>query len=399
MLGGLNFGYTMAYSSPARESIFHDFPDDVDSVNKALFTASTSAWAILGPFITGALLHRVGRRPLTIFYGFCGAFFWLLFFLVKPIGFPFAIIVRCLCGLLIGATSALMPLYMVELAPPRWKSFFGTLNQLGISSGWVVCYGVATKVKSWLGLAGIGAGIPLLLGIGTCFIPESPAVLELEQFSVGDPGSTLLAGGRLPWLVVCALLMLFQQMTGVNIVLMNLTDNSEDPVKTSILPSLAQVVACFCGAFLIAKIGPRVIWFISCFGSGVADIVRVILEKNGKDTVIVTYVFLAFFGVGCGPIPWFFVPERFTAPVRATAMAIIATINWIFAFVVIVVTAAAWQTINNHRLIEYSVFGGFSLLGALFGLCMVFNPEDEAKEGQKMYPDHEIYTDLVPNKD
>jgi MFS family permease len=378
-----------------------EFPA-ISSGQWSLFTAATSAAAIAGPLITGVLLRWVGRRPLTFVYSVCGTFFWLLFLAVKANTFTLGIVVRSLCGLLNGAISALSPLYLVEISPPESTGFFGTLNQLGISFGWVVCYTAAIPLDSdWRALAGIGAAVPALLAVLVWFIPESPALAELKDaHGPGEHASTICAKKWLWWLFVCGMLMLFQQTTGINIVLMYLTSffggddsGSDFSLLASALSSIAQVIACLFGAFLIERIGRRMMWFVSLLGIGVTDLLYAISRINADQSgerwpnwvvIVIIFVFIFCFGLGAGPIPWFFVPERFPTALRATGMAIIATLNWVFAFVLIEI-----REVVSHALNQWPAFVAFAVLsfgGAVFGLFFVFNPEKAAKKNQLLVP-------------
>jgi hypothetical protein len=55
---------------------------------------------------------------------------------------------------------------------------------------------------------------------------------------------------------------------------------------------------------------------------------------NYVPTIIIFLCMMAF-GIGAGPIPWFIVPEMFPTAVRAAAVAVAVTSNWVFTFVAI----------------------------------------------------------------
>jgi SP family xylose:H+ symportor-like MFS transporter len=200
--------------------------------------------------------------------------------------------------------------------------------------------------------------------------------------------------------------MLFQQTTGVNIVLMYLTaffgedeTGGDFSMLASALSSIAQVIAGLFGAFLIERIGRRMMWFISLTGIGIADLLYAISRVRMEDKapwpdwaiILIVFMFIFCFGLGAGPIPWFFVPERFPTTLRATGMAIIGTLNWVFAFALIII-----REVMHDRINQWPVFITFALLsfgGAVFGLFFVFNPEKAAKKNQTLYPG--IFDDLM----
>jgi MFS family permease len=396
MLGGLNFGYTMAYGLPASTSI-HETLGNSSSKKSQWFTLSTPLAAIAGPAITGISLHWVGRRTLTIVYGVAAAAVWLLFLWeARETQFPVFIVARGLSGLVTGAFSALIPMYLVEISPPQATGFFGTLNQLGIAAGWVVCYTAAIPLGDHRALAVIGAVFPALLAILVLvFVPADAVREEVDPLMLPDDDK-LLSPRWLWWLFVCTLLMLFQQTTGINVVLMYLTQFFEGPdaqsddfnLFASSLSSIAQVVSCLFGAFLIAKFGRRFIWMISMVGIGVTDLWYAVEGTHNWVGVVVTFVFLLSFGFGAGPIPWFFPAERFPGRLRPTAMAIIATMNWVFAFVIIGLRELVPSLAASGRVTTwlFSVFTLLSFAGALFGYYFVVNTQAAAKKDAEIVP-------------
>jgi MFS family permease len=199
--------------------------------------------------------------------------------------------------------------------------------------------------------------------------------------------------------------MLFQQTTGVNVVLMSLTQLFEEPgnpndvqLLTSSLTSLAQVVACLLGAFLIEHIGRRIIWVASMTGIGIADLLYALSRPPTKAlpdwaVVIIIFFFEFSFGLGAGPVPWFFVPEIFPLAVRSSAMAIIATLNWAFAFILIEVRELLADNGQMNTWPWFTAFSVTSFGGALFGHYFVRNPDEGAKKRQILYP--EIYDAMI----
>jgi MFS family permease len=403
MLSGVNFGFNMAYSVPAVHSMQADFPSITGSDTRwKYFTVSTSAFAIAGPLISGLFLKCVGRRTLSFVYAVFSMLAWLLFQLTSENHFFVAILARALSGLLTGASSALTPLYLVELSRRESTGFFGTLYQLGIALGWFLCYTIAIPLSDWRVLAGIAAGICALLAIFVLFIPESPELAEPDEEQ-----HSLLAPRWLWWLFVSGLLMLFQQTTGVNVVLMSLRhffegqgNQTDFQLFASSLSSLAQVVACLLGAFLIEHIGRRIIWVASLTGIGIVDLLYALSRPGIKAfpdwaVVIIIFVFEFCFGLGAGPVPWFFVPEIFPLNLRSSAMAIIATLNWVFAFFLIELREGIREG-DTDKMNTWQWFTAFSITsfgGAVFGHYFVRNPEEGAKKSQVLYP--EIYEAMI----
>jgi MFS family permease len=418
MLGAVNFGYNMAYHLPSIPDMQHSEEYNTSSTKRpyivgywTLFKTITSFSAVFGPIITFVGLRWIGRRLLTFILACAATLFWLLFLAIRPDSIWLGILVRALSGLGVGGFSALIPLYMVELAPPESTGFFGTLNQAGIASGFVVCYVIALGIlgdppkyaehHAWMILAGAGAAITFLLACLVWFVDESPVQATKSYSSSDDQSDTSISEGipdRLcawTWLrnlLICGALMLFQQTTGVNVIIMNLDDIDPSLVMT-VLTCIAQVAACVVGAFLIEKLGRRAIWTFSLAGCGLTCGMYALIKALGASrgiTIAVTFVFLFCYGFGAGPIPWFFVPEFFRPSLRSAAMSIIASVNWIFAFVVIILQAGARKQLGSP--FAFFVFAVLSVGGAVFGFFLVRNPERAARKAQVLHTG--IFDDL-----
>jgi MFS family permease len=399
MLAGVNIGFNLAYALPAVLSMKTEFSGIPDSdVRWTVFTISTSGAAILGPSVTFVLLRFLTRRHLTFAYSVAATLIWLLVLLTSESHFTVGVVMRCLGGVVTGAFSSLIPMYLVEISPDELTSFFGCLNQLGIAVGWVLCYTVALPVRSWRALTGLGAAIPLLLALLVWLIPAEAG--SEAFFPVSNESNQICSAYSRRWFVVCGLMMFFQQMTGINVVLTYLPRffaDLEDPESppdfqlfASSLSSIAQVLACLFSAFLIARTGARIIWVISLMGVGVTDLLYAFSPKLREwQVVLVIFLFLLFFGLGAGPIPWFFPAQWFHPSIHPFAMAVIATINWVFAFILVLVREQITQE-QIDSMVPFLVFSGMSFVGSVFGIFFVHNTPPSVRVNQQIATDAEL---------
>jgi MFS family permease len=394
MLGAVHFGYTMGYSTSVH--VFEDFKNFSDLPT---FERIASWTAVPSPIITGVALHYVGRRKLLIIYALCGMLIWLLSFTAKA-NYHLAYVFRGLGGVSIGAFSALTPLYMVELAPPSSAGFFGTLNQLGIAIGFLLCY-VIGSVSELEATTAVAAVWPGLLAALASFLPESPAAQEAQTPTAPHDIRDQLFTRRWMWeLFRWGILMFFQQATGINPFILNLTNilgaKGGADLQGLALGSVAQVIACLIGAFLIERVGQRAIWTVSLAGASLTNLLFTITqatllhgtESEGSEviTIPIIFAFLLSYGLGAGPIPWLVVPEFVPPRLRAVAMTVIACLNWSFAAVVISVIQPLTQSGAMWAHIFFTIA---SLGGAIFGFFYVWNPAVR----ESLHPD--IYDDLV----
>jgi SP family facilitated glucose transporter-like MFS transporter 8 len=143
-------------------------------------------------------------------------------------------------------------------------------------------------------------------------------------------------------------LMVAQQFSGINAIIFYQTPILMDAnidwyetaaVLTMVLQVFMTVVACL----LIDKLGRRPLFIMSMAGmacSSFAVGLYFMLQSPGEPAKAVwlllagSYMYIAFFSIGAGPIPWLMMAEIFPDNVRGKACLIAAAINWGCSFVV-----------------------------------------------------------------
>jgi MFS family permease len=387
MLGAVDFGYTMAFSLPAQTKMPADWGN---ATYWEWFTSVTSLAAILGPMVFFFLTPRFSRRGLLCWNSLFSGLVWLLFLACGRRVTWLGLLLRGLSGIAIGIFSVLVPVFLIEISPPESTGFFGSLDQLGIACGFVICYGVSTMV-GWQALAGIGAGVSLLLAVLIILIPDPEDVSTRND----PPGMipSLTSETSIRNLLVAIVIMIFQQTTGINVVLVYDVDPN-DAIVSAALVQLAHVVSCLFGAFFIERIGRRMMWAVSLLLCALAQGAYALTYLTHKDLghklrVSFVFVFLLGYGLGGGPIPWFFVPERFPPPIRASAASIIAIVNWVFAFGVI------WLRFRFQGKLDKwegaTAFAILSVIGGIFGLFFIRNPDVQARRAQVLHSEADLY--------
>lgn len=218
-LGSLQFGYHMAeLNSP--ESIIscripkpgsvryknswfgsHGFemcipltPEQV-----GLVTSIFSIGGLIGSFYVGTVADRIGRRKTALLHcvvyflgsttsGFSNTYYGLLFG-------------RLVAGLGAGAALVVTSVYINEVAPPAYKGFLGSMNQVSINIGILITQLLALfwcNNNDWRLLLFTGAFIAVLnFALVLLFVKESPMWLLNNGFS-SDAFRTLheLRGGE-----------------------------------------------------------------------------------------------------------------------------------------------------------------------------------------------------------
>jgi MFS family permease len=182
-------------------------------------------------------------------------------------------------------------------------------------------------------------------------------------------------------------LMFFQQTTGINVFL-TYKVKVEDEIGSAAFMQFAHVIACVFGAFFIERIGRRMMWAVSLLICALANALYAGIE-NGKWKTGFVFLFLFGYGIGGGPIPWFFVPELLEKEIRAQGAAVIAIVNWAFAFAVICLRMRFREELLKWQ--AAVVFAVCSFVGALLGVFLVRNTDDQSRRLQVLYNEADLY--------
>jgi sugar porter (SP) family MFS transporter len=246
-LGGSLFGYDTGVISGAILFVRPAF--SLSTAQVELVVSAVLIGATIGAIGSARVTDRLGRRVVLLVAA--------VSFGVGAIGSALApsvemlIAARLLVGLAIGVASYAVPLYISELAPPASRGWLVSLNQLAITVGILISYGVDYAFASsdgWRWMLGLAALPALLLFVGAALLPETPrwlvrngqvdaarrvllrirsqAEVEPELADIQStlrtrPGgwSDLLAPTVRMALVVGLSLAIFQQVTGINTVI------------------------------------------------------------------------------------------------------------------------------------------------------------------------------------
>ncbi|KAK0416680.1 hypothetical protein QR680_012628 [Steinernema hermaphroditum] len=371
------------------ESHVHNFGREPSAlVNDALWSVTVSLFAvggILGALISGWLADSVGRKKtLLALNGVVGVATAAMVTAKYVRFYPLLMLGRLLIGIHAGVVAAVVPLYIVELSPRSRRGALASVHQLMIT--------VAILVSQVFGLPQLFGSesrwpfifvvpmIPALFQLVTLpFCPESPKfkVLVEKKDDAAEKDLRLLRGeddvlGEIDAILaeasaekvgVCALfqgfyrwptllaatLMAAQQLSGINAVVFYSTRIFEETLgeANAIYATLAvggvNVVLTTVSIFLIDRFGrrpPLLFGFagmaLSSFGMLGSSLATTYGQAHwciylGVGSIV---VFVICFAIGPGSIPFFYVTELFGTKQRASASAVVALTNWVFAFVV-----------------------------------------------------------------
>ena len=322
-LGGLLFGYDVGVISGAILFIQKAFslPPGIEEI----VVSSVLLGSLAGALIGGSLADRLGRRRLLIVtavvFG-CGAIGAAL----SP-GTAWLIVARIVAGAAIGIASFVAPLYISEIAPVAIRGKLVSVNQVALTSGIVISYGIDYAFAgsgAWRWMFAMAVVPAAAFGIGLCFIPDSPrwlaargkmeqarAVLarirspqeverelgEIRQSVANQKGhwSELLSPLLRPAMIVGVGLAVAQQITGINTVIYYAPtifkfaglSSSSVAILASVGVGVVNVVFTVVAMQLIDRVGRRPLLLVSLAGIGSASQRNhEFLRKLGVDQVV-----------------------------------------------------------------------------------------------------------------
>jgi MFS family permease len=182
-LGGFLFGMDVAVISGAEQVIqkLWNLSGLMHGTAIAIALYGTVVGAIIGSFPA----NKFGRKKTLLWIG--------IIFLVSSIGAAMAndvyifMVFRFFGGFAIGTSSVVAPIYISEIAPPKYRGRMGIAFQLNIVAGILFAYlsnyllqGVGGE-NDWRYMLGVVAIPSLLFSIFMLFTPESPRWLILYR--------------------------------------------------------------------------------------------------------------------------------------------------------------------------------------------------------------------------
>ena len=173
-LGAFAFGYHLAIVNGPLDAVAASLGFAGDASKQGLVVSTLLAGAAAGSLAGSAAADALGRRgglvatalPLALGAIACAT----------AAGLPTLLAGRALAGLGIGLASALVPLYISEVAPARVRGALGSVNQLVICVGILgaLLANVALPATAWRLMFGVAAVPAALLAAGMALAPESP---------------------------------------------------------------------------------------------------------------------------------------------------------------------------------------------------------------------------------
>lgn len=381
-VGGLLFGYDTSVISGAIGFMQTKF--GFGNAMQGWVVSCLLIGAIIGAGFAGFLSDRFGRKKMLVVSGLLFTI-GSIFSAISPTVNLF-VISRIIGGLGIGVSSTLVPLYIAEIAPAKYRGRLVSLNQLAVVIGISAIYFVNRAIiglgdqawdvnYSWRWMLGCGL-IPGILFVALLFlVPESPRWLqkqglesrafsllekingtvrarkEIEEVKASihkeSSGSlsTLFKPGLRVALVIGVVLAILQQVTGINAIMYYAPEifkkvgvGTNASFTETIIVGLVNFVFTIVSLWLIDQVGRKTLLLI---GSAFMTISLAVVgfefhaaQPNGTLILVFILLFVAAFAVSFGPIVWLIIAEIFPTAIRGRATAIASVALWLADYVV-----------------------------------------------------------------
>ncbi|EFX04885.1 myo-inositol transporter [Grosmannia clavigera kw1407] len=179
-LGGLLFGYDTGIIAAVLVYIGRALDHkNLSASERELITSITSGAAFFGAILAGLCADRFGRRPPIYF----GCVLFTIGAALQASAFTVAqmTVGRLVVGFGVGSASMIVPMYIAEIAPARLRGRMIGLDNMSITGGQLVSYGIGAAFANvpggWRYMVGGGA-IPAIILVGLLSLcPESPRQL------------------------------------------------------------------------------------------------------------------------------------------------------------------------------------------------------------------------------
>lgn len=411
-LGALLFGYDTGIIASALVYIKGDMY--LTPIAEAWIVSGIILGAAVGAMGSGSLSDKVGRKKMV--------FIDAVIFIIGSLGCALAtthihlILFRFVLGIAVGGTSALVPVYLSEMAPKNIRGALSSLNQVmiivGILMASVIGYFFTSSVNGWRFMLGLGIIPSIIMVLGALMIPESPRwliaknkeeearavllktrshitaeeeiieikrVLALENKGIKEIADKWVIS--ILWLGI--FLAILQQFTGINSViyfaptiLVKLGVAPARAILYNVGLGMVMLIMTIIATQLIDKIGRKKLLIYGNMVMSICLITLAIINKllDGSSdsqivwaTVAAFMVFISAFSLSWGPVIWVLLGEIFPLQIRGMAMSIATLALWSANFVVSFTFPMflSWGGISTAFII-YGVIG----LGSLFYVCL-----------------------------
>ncbi|GCE82554.1 sugar porter family MFS transporter [Komagataeibacter diospyri] len=433
-MGALAFGYDTGVIAGALP--FMQLPPaqgglGLTPLTEGLVTSALVLGAAVGSLLCGIIADRVGRRDSLMGLS--------VIFMIGAIGtsqaptVPVMVVMRAILGFAVGGASALVPMFISEMAPPSRRGRLVSQNEMMIVTGQLIAYILSALLARYSGANDIWrtmlliAAVPaFLLGLGLIFVPRSPrwlasrgrtdearTVLELIRSTDRQVHKEMVEikaqvnedSDQLGWrealgevwirrlLLVGIGLGFAAQFTGVNafmyftpIILRQTGLGTEAALTATIGAGVVAVGATFLGIWMIGRFPRRFTLMgglagVVCAHMGLGGTLLVMGGSPLQSMMALGFILLAllFIQMMVSPLYWLLMSELFPMRARGVLTGLSVAAQWVFNATVSFLFPAVLHWIGAST---FFAFAAINLISLIF--VARFLPETKGMSLEKL---------------
>ncbi|XVF01572.1 hypothetical protein REPUB_Repub04eG0100600 [Reevesia pubescens] len=363
-----------------------------DSQTLTAFTSSLYIAGLISSLIAGRVTTTTGRKGSLIIGGFIFMIGTALNACALNVGMLIA--GRLLLGFGVGFTNQAAPVYLSEMAPPKWRGTLSTGFQFFLTLGVIIAslinYAVVRLEGDYGWRIALGAGgLPaLIMTIGAFFIPDTPSSLiqrgkvnearrslqkvrgidsetesELNELLIRneaikaakqDPYKLIMERRYRPHLVLTIVIPSFQQLTGINVIAFygpvlfrSVGFGSDGALLGAIILGAVNILSTLVSTYAVDRVGRRILFLqagAQIFLCQIAMAILLVVESGTEGTtpfsrraaillMVLTCCVAAAFAWSWGPLTWLIPSEILPMEVRPAGLGICIASNFVVTFI------------------------------------------------------------------
>ncbi|KAI0244789.1 Bifunctional purine biosynthesis protein PurH [Massospora cicadina] len=383
----------------------------------------------LGALSCGSVLQILGRRNTILINN--------LFFIVGGVLIATAAeyaqfgVGRFIIGVASGAATVSVSTYIGEVSPVKGRGAMGTILQLMVVVGILVGQLLSLPLNTsqlWRILFGLTVIPSALQVVLLWFCVESPRYLVSKNkiegarsslaklrsgYSIENELAKIIDGQRanegdadkstsilqamkelftdkvqFKYLLMAFTLHALQQLSGINGVIFFSTSMIEKSLGDKVVATWSTIGVGFLNllvtigsVFAIDRLGRKLLLLIALFGTSVMSLAVVfgsVYQSLGLSVGGVV-LFVGFFAIGLGSVPWLIMPEIFPTRTLAAASALCMGLNWMCNFVVSLVFPSLNSALGSYTFVVFAVINAFG-----FFFTLLFVPETKGRSVEEI---------------
>lgn len=419
--GGLLFGINMAGIAGANNMIKSEF--SLTDSGLGTVAALLTIGCLLGALFTGSFTKKYGQKKIMLVSA--------VIYILSALGCAFAPSAfllkafRVLSGIAVGATSVVVPMYISEISSAQRRGTLVSLNQFAITIGILLAYIsdyflIDLGEGSWRYMLAVPAvfGVLYLIFLLMSF-PESPRWLlskgrraeavfilqkiggktfinedlpEIERSLKVEKNKETVSFGELfrgktgKVVFIGTLIAAFQQITGVNAVIMYAPDIFQsagsmqgDSLFLSMIVGLINFLMTIVALWLVDSKGRKTLLLWGAAGMiislGYLTYEFSGVNPNNTGVLIALLIYISFFAASFAPVMWVIISEIYPNRIKGLAMSFSTAITWLCAYLTVQFAPVIKSALGMEWL--FAVFCGFTVLAFIF--VKIWIPETKGK--------------------